>query len=84
MVVPQEPGVYRDASGHYWSHGGAGWKWIGRRLPFTGRVEPVREGHGPLPEDTLAELAEDAEGLDEPVLPLTRVEVDDLPAELLQ
>lgn len=78
--VPQEPGIYRDVSGDYWLRREDGWRWVGRLLPWTGRVTPVHEDHGPLPDWVLAAPVDSPA---DRVLPLTRVEVDDLPPYLL-
>lgn len=74
MYVPKEPGLYRDQRGDYWSLDEDGWRWIGRRLPFTGEVVPADPGHGPLPDRELAMLVDSP---DDAVLPLTRVEAED-------
>lgn len=80
MQVPRQPGYYRDVIGDYWHRGPDGWCWIGRRIPWTGQVVPADPGHGPLPDWVIAAAVESP---GDEVLPLTRVEIDELPAALL-
>lgn len=78
MYVPQQPGMYEDAQGDLWSRDPDGWRWLGRRIPWTGKVVPADPGHGPLPDRVLGMLVDSPE---DAVLPLTRVKVEDYPPE---
>ncbi|NKY60438.1 hypothetical protein [Nocardia flavorosea] len=78
MYVPQEEGLYWDVQGDLWARDPDGWRWLGRRLPFTGAVVPADPGHGPLPDRELGMLVESP---DDAVLPLRRVRVGDYPPD---
>ena len=73
MDVPPFEGVYWDAVGDLWSRGPDGWRWIGRRLPWTGRIAPADPGHGPLSDREIAMLVDSPDGA---VLPLERVQIE--------
>lgn len=77
-ALPAEPGVYRDAHGDMWSLDVDGWRHIARRMT-DGRMHPVRDYPGPTSSEALAELSM-APGVD--VLPLKRVEVEDVPPQV--
>lgn len=79
MYVPQEEGLYEDAQGDLWSRDADGWRWLGRRGPFTGDVVPADPGHGPISDRTLGMLVDSP---DDAVLPLERVKVEDCPPDL--
>lgn len=78
MNVPQEEGLYRDVCGDLWSRDPDGWRWLGRRVPWTGHIVPADPDHGPLPDRELAMLVDSP---DDAVLPLTRVKAEDYPPD---
>jgi hypothetical protein len=78
MYVPQEQGLYWDTRGDLWSRDSDGWRWLGRRIPWTGNVVPADPGHGPLSDRVLGMLVDSP---DDAVLPLRRVAIEDYPPD---
>lgn len=77
--LPTEPGMYVDAVGDYWvlRDVDGQWQHTARRLPFGG-VTTAGVDDRPIEATTLERVAPypDAE-----LLPLTRVEVEDIPPQ---
>lgn len=79
MVLPTESGFYEDAVGSLWFLRDDGqWEYLARRLPFGG-LTTADVDHRPIAAEQLARVAPypDAE-----LLPLTRVEIEDVPPAL--